>query len=144
MPSLIDFDLESTCENPKSIVEDDNFFAGRTIVITGAGGQFGREGCIYFAKRGARVAALDQNKAGLKETFFALQTDLGEDFDFKPYVCDVTNEEQINCVIESILFRFQRIDLLWNNAGYQGRIAPLLDYDVEDFARTMNINVSGT
>ena len=37
-----------------------------------------------------------------------------------------------------------RIDFLWNNAGYQGRINTTLEYDPEDFARVMNINVTGT
>jgi len=35
------------------------------------------------------------------------------------------------------------IDFLWNNAGYQGQIAPTLDYDPVDFANVMNINVTG-
>lgn len=69
MPELIDFDLESSCDNPKSVIEENSFFLGKTVVITGAGGLFGREGCLYFGKRGARIAALDQNQAGLKGTF---------------------------------------------------------------------------
>ena len=36
------------------------------------------------------------------------------------------------------------IDFLWkNNAGYQGQIAPTLDYDPVDFANVMNTNVTG-
>jgi FlaA1/EpsC-like NDP-sugar epimerase len=78
MPELIDFDSKS--DNPRSIVEDDSSrFVNKTIVITGAGGMLGREGCIFFCKRGARVAALDQDKAALKETFLALQTELGHE-----------------------------------------------------------------
>jgi len=143
MPELVDFDLGSICDNPKSVVEENSHFQGKTIVITGAGGLFGREGCLYFGRRGARVAALDQNKAGLKETFDAMQAELGDDFDFKPYVCDVTDAIQINQVVKSIALRFQRIDLLWNNAGYQGKIQTTLEYDPNDFARVMNINVTG-
>jgi len=33
--------------------------------------------------------------------------------------------------------------MLWNNAGYQGEIKPTLEYDTADFARVMNINVTG-
>lgn len=170
MPELIDFDSKS--DNPRSIVEDDSSrFANKIIVITGAGGMLGREGCIFFCKRGARVAALDQDKAGLKETFLALQTELGhegtilpvgsvscsssiqpeltdyliaiKDFDFKTYACDVTDAEQVGETVESIVKRFGRIDCLWNNAGYQGKIQQLLEYDVADFERVMKINVTG-
>jgi hypothetical protein len=78
MPELIDFDSKS--DNPRSIIEDDSArFAGKTIVITGAGGLLGREGCIFFCKRGARIAAMDQDAAALKETFLALQTELGHE-----------------------------------------------------------------
>jgi NAD(P)-dependent dehydrogenase (short-subunit alcohol dehydrogenase family) len=144
MPSLVAFDLESVCTNPRAVVADDsNMFAGKVLLISGAGGQFGREGCLYFGRRGARIAALDQNKAGLKETFEEMETELGEEFDFMPYVCDVTKADQIEKVIESIVHRFKRIDFLWNNAGYQGKIEPTLDYDPQDFALVMNINVTG-
>jgi NAD(P)-dependent dehydrogenase (short-subunit alcohol dehydrogenase family) len=123
--------------------DESNFFSGKTIVITGAGGQFGREGCAYFAKRGARIAALDVDKKGLEETFSALRDVFGSQFDCKLFLCDVTNAAQVKDVVGTIVSRFKRIDLLWNNAGYQGMIKPTLAYDPEDFARVMNINVTG-
>ena len=36
-----------------------------------------------------------------------------------------------------------RIDLLWNNAGYQGAMKPLLEYPADDVQRVMDINVVG-
>merc|ERR1712010_280346 len=38
---------------------------------------------------------------------------------------------------------FGKIDLLWNNAGYQGKIVPTLEYPVDDFQMVMNVNVVG-
>lgn len=143
MPPLVAFadDMESEA---KSLIEGDGSFSGKVVVITGAGGQFGQAGCIYFAKRGAKVAALDRSKDALKDTFTAMERELGDgNFDFKPYVCDVTDPKQIEGVIDSINFRYKRIDLLWNNAGYQGTIKPLLDYDPEDFKMVMEVNVTG-
>mmetsp|Transcript_19779 Transcript_19779/g.37501 ORF Transcript_19779/g.37501 Transcript_19779/m.37501 type:complete len:277 (+) Transcript_19779:171-1001(+) len=119
-------------------------FQGKVVVITGAGGQFGRAGCLYFAKRGARVAALDNSKEALQETLKALEEEFGEgSFDFKSFVCDVTDASLVAEVVDSINAHFKRIDYLWNNAGYQGKIQPLLDYDPKDFAMVMNINVTG-
>jgi NAD(P)-dependent dehydrogenase (short-subunit alcohol dehydrogenase family) len=150
MPSLADYsDIESIsggaeCNRSATGDSSGTSFTGKVIVITGAGGQFGRVGCIHFARKGARVAGLDNSKEGLKETFTALEQALGDgNFDFKPYVCDVTDPKQIEGVIDSIDFRFKRIDLLWNNAGYQGKIKPMLEYDPEDFKAVMDINVSG-
>jgi NAD(P)-dependent dehydrogenase (short-subunit alcohol dehydrogenase family) len=140
---VIDWDLESHCDHPGNFINDDNRFAGKTIIITGAGGQFGREGCLWFAKRGAHVAGIDMSKAGLKDTFSAMKAEFGASFDFKPYVCDVSDFVQVNAVIDAIKYRFKRIDLLWNNAGYQGQINPLLSYDPADFAKVMSVNVTG-
>jgi NAD(P)-dependent dehydrogenase (short-subunit alcohol dehydrogenase family) len=143
-PGLYDCDFGSICAAPITRVADDNRFAGKTIIITGAGGQFGREGCLFFAKRGAHVAALDMSEQGLKGTFDAMILELGDaSFDFKPYVCNITNAAEIDQVVESIQKRFTRIDLLWNNAGYQGQITPTLQYDPSDFAQVMNVNVTG-
>jgi short chain dehydrogenase len=117
---------------PKSMMETDQRFVGKTIVITGAGGQLGRAGCFYFAQRGAKIAALDRSKDALKETFECINIERVRlmtvnnknmnpnllHFDFKPYVCDVTNPEQMKDVIESIVHRYQHIHYVWNNAGY--------------------------
>ncbi|GAX17857.1 hypothetical protein FisN_18Hh060 [Fistulifera solaris] len=131
--------MEKICQNPQSQVATDQRFVGKVLVITGAGGQFGRAACRYFGERGARIAALDQNAEGLEGTF----AELSDEFDSKGFVCDVTNASQVASVVERIVERFGRIDLLWNNAGYQGKIQSCLDYDPIDFANVMNINVTG-
>jgi len=151
MPSLAEYasDGESLYDERSVMTRDnsaaaDKGFNGKVIVITGAGGQFGRAGCIYFARRGARIAGLDRDRETLKETFSAMERELGNGaFDYKPYVCDVTDAKQVDGVIGSVFLRFKRIDLLWNNAGYQGKIKSLLNYDPDDFKLVMDINVSG-
>jgi NAD(P)-dependent dehydrogenase (short-subunit alcohol dehydrogenase family) len=117
-------------------------FFGKTIVITGAGGSFGREGCLYFAQRGAKIAALDKNKAALDETAAYVQDNVPEAQVFHAD-CDVTNATEVQSVVAAIVAQFGSIELLWNNAGYQGHITPTLDYDPADFALVMSINVTG-
>ena len=126
-------------------------FHNKTIVITGAGGNFGRSGCLYFLHRGARIAALDVDENSLNETIAEVQNDskvevsttASTETRIKGYTCDVTNVSNVDSAIESIVRDFGRIDMLWNNAGYQGQIKPTLEYDAADFARVMNINVTG-
>mmetsp|Transcript_23757 Transcript_23757/g.67160 ORF Transcript_23757/g.67160 Transcript_23757/m.67160 type:complete len:313 (-) Transcript_23757:117-1055(-) len=129
----------------------DPSFKEKTIVITGAGGQFGREGCAYFFRQGCNVVALDNNAQGLELT---KESVLGEhDHDstkhdnasrFLTVVCDVTSEESVNDAIQAAVTQFPNgIQFLWNNAGYQGQIAPTLDYPLDDFRRVMDINVTG-
>jgi len=124
---------------------NDTRFKGKTIVITGAGGNFGREGCLYFSQRGANVVALDKNPATLAETVQEIK-DKCNSFNPAAFIaleCDVTSVESVQGVMDQVVQQYGSIDLLWNNAGYQGQIKPTLDYDPADFAMVMNINVTG-
>lgn len=145
----------STKDNPTN----DHRFQNKHIVITGAGGNFGREGCIYFCLRGARVSALDNNSQALEETLQEVSKVLVEFGVIKDgkeessgmsirdrlalYECDVTQPSVVTEVISKVTTHFGTPNLCWNNAGYQGQIKPTLDYDPADFAMVMNINVTG-
>ena len=117
-------------------------FQDKTIVITGAGGNFGREGCLFFASRGARVAALDKSPQGLEETKKAVVA-LVPAATILTLECDVTNAESVQSAIDTVTSQLGDIDMLWNNAGYQGQIKPTLEYDPADFSTVLNINVTG-
>ena len=54
-------------EGPAAKRDRPGRFAGKTIVITGAGGNFGRAGSEYFAGEGANVVAVDLIEAALLE-----------------------------------------------------------------------------
>jgi len=122
-------------------MSSDPRFLGKTIVITGAGGNFGREGCLYFASRGANVIALDLNEKALDETITEVRK--GAEKSIKGIKCDVTNVESVEAAMDFATKTYDKIDMLWNNAGYQGQIKPTMDYDPVDFAKVMSINVTG-
>ena len=139
----------------------DKRFRGKRIIITGGGGNLGREGCLYFACRGACVAAMDNNADALNETLACVEeacedirvatesagvasnSEVGTVGKIKGYTCDVTDVNSVENAVKSISEDFGGIDMLWNNAGYQGQIKPTLEYDPKDFAMVMNINVTG-
>jgi len=126
-------------------------FDGLVILITGAGGNFGREGCLFFSKLGAKVVAMDNNVKTLEETASYVQNEIKAETEEEEAAavelfvapCDVTDATSVQKAVDSAVERFSRIDLLWNNAGYQGQIKPTLDYDPKDFALVMNVNVTG-
>ena len=105
-------------------------FEGKTIVITGGGGTFGRVGAKYFADQGAKVVLVDVNQAALDQ--------INED-GVTTCACDVRDPTQVQSVIDAC----GRVDLLWNNAGYQGAMKPLLEYPADDVQLVMDINVVG-
>ena len=118
-------------------------FQDKLIIITGAGGNFGREGCQYFAKQGAKIAAFDKNESALKETVSLVEKESAKSI-IRSYICDVTSEASVESTVDEVIEQFGACpDLLWNNAGYQGQIKPTLDYSAADFALVMNINVTG-
>ena len=116
--------------NTPSACDQRRRFEGKTIVITGGGGTFGRVGAKYFAEQGAKVVLVDVNQAALDQV---------EVDGIKKCACDVRDPNQVQSVIDAC----GRIDLLWNNAGYQGAMKPLLDYPADDVQRVMDINVVG-
>eukprot|EP00558_Chaetoceros_sp_UNC1202_P011768 CAMPEP_0197247882 /NCGR_PEP_ID=MMETSP1429-20130617/32537_1 /TAXON_ID=49237 /ORGANISM="Chaetoceros sp., Strain UNC1202" /LENGTH=297 /DNA_ID=CAMNT_0042708927 /DNA_START=48 /DNA_END=941 /DNA_ORIENTATION=+ len=128
-------------------------FKDKHIIITGAGGNFGREGALFFALRGANVSAVDLNKDTLAETVSIVQTQCkckcnGADADadadnIVSFVCNVTDAASVEAAVEGATQKFGPPDMLWNNAGYQGQMRPTLEYDIADFSMVMNINVTG-
>ena len=107
-------------------------FEGKTIVITGGGGTFGRVGARYFAERGAKVVLVDVNQAALD----SVANDVNG---ITTCACDVRDAEQVQAVVDAA----GPIHLLWNNAGYQGAMKPLLEYPADDVQLVMDINVVG-
>jgi NAD(P)-dependent dehydrogenase (short-subunit alcohol dehydrogenase family) len=121
-------------------IQDDRF-ENKRIVITGAGGFLGREGCLFFARRGAQIAALDKSATALQETYDEVHKQTGSKIALVE--CDVTDPASVEGAIAQVKSQLGGIDSLWNNAGYQGQIKPTLEYDPADFAAVMNINVTG-
>lgn len=155
MPHLSNLDIRYTSTSTTSTTTT-NFFFQKVLVITGAGGQLGRAGCIHFCKTlGAHVVALDISEASLEGTYKELveattisskEEEQSRSFQFTAYSCDVTDAVAVNETITAIVQKHTtsgHIDLLWNNAGYQGSIESCLTYDPSDFARVLQINVTG-
>jgi len=119
----------------------DESFSGAVVVITGAGGNFGRAGAIYFKKRGASVVLMDVVPKPLQETEQELAAVPGPAS--LTVICDVTSDKSVNDAVTAAEKRFGKITHLWNNAGYQGAMKMTLEYPVNDFQRVQDINVTG-
>lgn len=128
--------------------QTDARFKDKHIIITGAGGNFGREGCLFFVLRGAKVTAVDLNNDTLLETVAFVQDRLKASpttisDHIITFLCNVTDAESVVSAVEGAAKKFGTPDMLWNNAGYQGQMKPTLEYEISDFSAVMNINVTG-
>ncbi len=115
-------------------------FAGKVAVITGAGGGIGRATAVRFAGEGARVVATDVQREALGETAALVGAAGGE---VLAVAADVTRTADWARVADEAAARFGGVDYLFNNAGIEGAVVPVLDYPEEMFDRVLAINVKG-
>ena len=102
-------------EGPATKRQRQGRFTGKTIVITGAGGNFGRAGSEYFAAEGANVVAVDLAEAALAETQKVVKEAGGS---IITVTCDVTKESDVERIVSQAKASYGSIDLCWNNAGW--------------------------
>jgi NAD(P)-dependent dehydrogenase (short-subunit alcohol dehydrogenase family) len=115
---------------------------GKVALITGAGSGMGREACAVFAAEGARIAAVDVDRAGLGATAAAVRDDGG---DIATFVADVADEGRVREAVAGAVARFGGLHVLYNNAGvlWRDRDLGVLDTDEAVWDRVMAINLKG-
>jgi NAD(P)-dependent dehydrogenase (short-subunit alcohol dehydrogenase family) len=115
-------------------------FEGDVVVITGAASGMGRAGALLFAREGARLALCDIDSAGLEETARIVRAE--QDVDVHIQECDVASVASIEKFAQSVLERFDAIEVVYNNAGVMLRQS-IQDTTEADWDRISNINVKG-
>jgi len=111
----------------------------KVAVITGGGSGIGKSIAEVFAEQGAQVCILELNPKSAKETAQALTN---QRLLAKGYHCDVTHQADVISVMQSIVKKFGRIDILVNCAGI-AHIGKLETTSEEDFDKIFQVNVKG-
>ncbi len=110
----------------------------KTAIVTGGGSGIGKAISKTFAKQGANVVILDFNEENGKKTVNEIIENNGKASFYK---CDVSNQRNVNEIIENIL-KNDQIDILVNNAGI-AHIGNIEAVEEEDLDRLYNVNVKG-
>ena len=109
--------------------------SGRSVLITGASRGIGAAAARIFAAAGARLVLMARSRDALE--------DLARDLDAIAHVRDVADFADMAAAVAAAESHYGRLDVLINNAGVIGPIAPLAASDPAEWARTININLTG-
>ena len=109
---------------------------GKIAVITGAGSGMGKAMAHRFTAEGAKLVLADISG---KQDEVAAEVGGGA----IAVSCDVADEEQVKALIKAAEDRFGKVDVLCNNAGFGGGMAPLHKQTAEHWDRIHSVNIRG-
>lgn len=109
-------------------------------IITGCGGGIGRAVSLKLAEEGVKLVLVDFNQEIGEETLRQVK----EKGAVAIFVrADVTKSEDVQNYVRVAVDTFGRIDVLHNNAGIEGMVAPTADYSEEAFDQVIAVNLRG-
>src|ERR1700744_6194242 len=115
-------------------------FKGKVALVTGGGNGIGRAACVAFAKHGAQVVAVDRDGAAAEATAGIVRQNGG---DALAVTADVTKAGDVQAYVKATIDKFGRIDCFFNNAGIEGKLAPIAECDEAVFDAVLGVNVKG-
>jgi NAD(P)-dependent dehydrogenase (short-subunit alcohol dehydrogenase family) len=115
-------------------------FTGKVALITGAAGGIGRATALAFASYGAKVMAVDRDAEGAERTAATVRQQGGE---AAFHVSDVTKSGDVAAYVKATLDAYGSVDCFFNNAGIEGKVATINEYDEAEFDRVLDVNVKG-
>ena len=115
--------------------------AGRRVLVTGASSGIGEATARAAAAAGATVLLVARREAELERVSTEIEQQGGR---AAAYVCDLTDFDAVDALVERVLEEHGGVDYLVNNAGRSIRRSLELSHDrFHDFERTMAVNYFG-
>ena len=111
--------------------------AGKNAIVTGGAGGIGRATAKLLVAEGAKVVIADIDADRGKD----VASNIGESAAFKE--TDVSDEDQVQELVDYAVDRFGGLDIMFNNAGIGSPLKRFLPDDLTDFSRIISVNLFG-
>lgn len=112
--------------------------AARVVAITGAAQGIGESTVKAFAAQGATIALLDLDEAGARKVAESIRDSKSRTL---VVPLDVTQPESVNAAMARVASELGGLDVLINCAGGYGRLATVEDTDIDEWDRTITLNL---
>ncbi|MBP2000735.1 NAD(P)-dependent dehydrogenase (short-subunit alcohol dehydrogenase family) [Paenibacillus shirakamiensis] len=119
----------------------DQRIGGKIAVVTGGGSGIGQAAAIRFAEEGATVYMLDRTPEKAEATRATIENNGGVAHVVE---CDISKPEMVEKAFQQVAEQAGKLDIVFANAGINGTMAPIETMEIEDWDRTININLRGT
>ncbi|GIO87288.1 3-ketoacyl-ACP reductase [Paenibacillus faecis] len=117
-------------------------FQGKTAIVTGAGSGIGKAAAIRLAKEGAKVALfdlMDERTRSTEHQINNIYRGVSRSFDV-----DVSDPVRMEKAVNEVADVFGGIDIVFANAGINGVLAPVDEMTLDDWEKTLKVNLNGT
>ena len=114
--------------------------ADKVALITGAGSGIGRAAALLFAKEGAKIVVADFVPQGGHETVKMIKEAGGQAIFVE---VNVTKSSDVQRMVKSAVDAYGRLDILFNNAGMQGKYIMTADLPEETWDNIIATNLKG-
>ena len=112
----------------------------KVILITGGGSGIGRATALSFLAAGYSVAITGRRQALLNETLAIFNA---EDYRTLAFSADITNPDSVKKLFLAVKNKFQRLDVLFNNAGANAPGVPFEELSFDQWKGVVDINLNG-
>jgi gluconate 5-dehydrogenase len=120
-----------------------NYFdlSGRVAIVTGCSTGLGVQMAKALANQGCGIVAVARRQNMIDE----VAAEIAKEYNVPTLAvrCDITDTEAVNAMVDTVMEKFGRIDILINNAG-TGAVAPAEDITDAQFESEMQIDLFGT
>lgn len=113
----------------------------KVVLITGGAGGLGAATAKAFLTQGCKVALVDIAADALAKVAADLGAAPGR---LVTITANVADEAGVKAYVAATVEAFGTIDVFFNNAGIEGKVAPIVDQDMADVDRVFAINIRGT